>query len=356
MAVALIITMGLLGLAAVVAWLMAVRTARRIPQPASATSGKPRNLAGILRAAFSPTPEDKAHPDMQKNLRVQVQIALGCLLAMAAVSFALPLVPANTPQAIAQVAPAPAPDATGMTLSYIRSNQDGTLPERVIVHVVSPTEVHVAKMVSPCTDAAYVTAAFDPVSREAKRLVGGRLTRASTQNPQVFLDFTAATRTLDVRFGDPASAPVETHPAPPTPWRMYDFDLAEFALFGPRDQKDFTFGFAMAWPDGTSPALRILGAVNAKFLYSSDKAEKDHYRLSGPAFTDPVVGNRGGEMITDAQHGHVIEARFGRPNHTGYDNFMLKLIEATPPPGGAEAWRKALADHWSNCPASDSER
>ncbi len=110
----------------------------------------------------------------------------------------------------------------------------------------------------------------------------------------------------------------------------------------------------MAWPDGTSPVLRILGAVNAKFLYSSDNGAKDHYRLSGPAFTDPVIGDRGGELIADAKTGHVIEARFGRPNHTGYDNFMLRLIESTPAPAGAEAWRKALADHWRNCPAEDA--
>jgi len=352
MAVALMIAMGALGLGAIAAWLMAVRTARRIPQSASATPGKPRNLAGIIRAAFSPTPEDKADPALQKRLRAQVQIALACLLAMAMASFALPLTPVAAPTAVAGAAPTPY-DPTGTTLTYIRSNQDSTLPERVIVHVVAPTEVHVAKMVSSCTDAAYVTAVFDPATQEATRLVGGRLTRESTQNPQAFIDFIPATRTLEVRLGDPASTPAETHPAPPTPWRIYDFDLAEFAIFGPRAQRDFTFGFAMAWPDGTSPALRILGAVQAKFLYSSDDGAKDHYRLSGPAFTDPVVGNRGGELIADPTTGHVIEARFGRPNHPGYDNFMLKLVEAAPAPAGAEAWRKALADHWANCAPAD---
>jgi hypothetical protein len=351
MAVALMIAMGALGLAAVVAWLMAVRTARRIPQPASAIPGKPRNLAGIVRAAFSPTDEDKADPALQKQLRTQVQIALACLITMAVASFALPLTPVAAPPTVAEAA-LPPPDPTGVTLSYIRSNQDGTLPERVIVHVVSPTEVHVAKMLVPCTDAAYVTAVFDPVTREATRLVGGRLTRESTQKPQAFIDFAPGTRTLEVRLGDPASTPAETHPAPLAPWRIYDFDLAEFALFGPHDHKDFTFGFAMAWPDGTSPTLRILGAVSAKFLYSSDDGARDHYRLSGPGFTDPVIGNRGGELIADARTGHVIEARFGRPNHPGYDNFMLKLVEAAPAPAGAEAWRKALAEHWRNCPAA----
>jgi hypothetical protein len=350
MAIALMIVMGLLGLGAVVAWLMAIRTARRIPQPATA---RPRNLAAIVRAAFSPTPEDKADPAVQKRLRTQVQVSLACLLAMAIASFALPLLPPGQSTANAQPA-APPPDPTGTTLSYIRSNQDGTLPERIFVHVVSPTEVHVAKMVSPCTDAAYVTAVFEPETQEATRLVGGRLTRQGTQNPQAYVDLIPATRTLEVRLGDPASAPAEVHPSPPAPWRIYDFDLAEFALFGPREPKDFAFGFAMAWPDGTSPVLRIIGGVNAKFLYTSDNGAKNHFRLSGPAFTDPVVGDRGGEMITDARTGHVIDARFGRPNHTGYDNFLLRLIEATPGPAGVDAWRSALAAHWSNCPAEES--
>jgi hypothetical protein len=127
-------------------------------------------------------------------------------------------------------------------------------------------------------------------------------------------------RQIPARAGEGAGD-AEIHPAPLAPWRIYDFDLAEFALFGPHDHKDFSFGFVMAWPDGTSPTLRILGAVNAKFLYSSDEGAKDHYRLSGPAFTDPVIGNRGGELIADARSGHVIEARFGRPNRRIGDLF-----------------------------------
>jgi hypothetical protein len=237
-----------------------------------------------------------------------------------------------------------------MTLAYIRSNQDGTEPEFIYMHAVSAAEIHVAKMVRPCTDAAYVTGVFDPVTQEAIQLIGGRLNREGGQTPQVWLDFLSDTRTLEVRFEDLKAAPAETHDAPPAPWRMYDFDLAEFALFGPHEPKDFTFGFAMAWPDDTAPTLRILGGVSAKFLYSSDKGAKNHFRISGPAFTDPIVGDRGGELIADAKRGHVIEARFGRPNHTTYANFALKLTAATPAPEGEAVWRKALADHWANCP------
>jgi hypothetical protein len=156
---------------------------------------------------------------------------------------------------------------------------------------------------------------------------------------------------MEVRFGDPASEPAEKHTAPPAPWRMYDFDLAEFALFGPHDRKDFSFGFAMAWPDGTSPALRILGEAKAKFLYSSDKGARNHFRIGGPAFTDPVIGDRGGELVTDATYGNVIEARFGRPNHTEYANFMIKLIDSATGAAGEDMWRSTLSAHWQNCPA-----
>ncbi len=80
------------------------------------------------------------------------------------------------------------------------------------MHVAAPNEVHVAKMVSPCTDAAYVTAVFDSVTTEATRLVGGRLTKDGTQLPQAYLDFDYAARRLDIRLGDPASEPIEISP------------------------------------------------------------------------------------------------------------------------------------------------
>ncbi|HEY7798500.1 MAG TPA: hypothetical protein VIA80_07040, partial [Hyphomonadaceae bacterium] len=85
-------------------------------------------------------------------------------------------------------AAASAENPIGTTLTYTRSNQDGTKAERILVHIVSSTELHVAKMVDACTDAAYVTATFDPATKEATRLVGGRLTREGTQSPQAFLD------------------------------------------------------------------------------------------------------------------------------------------------------------------------
>jgi hypothetical protein len=253
----------------------------------------------------------------------------------------------------------------GTTFSYTRSNHDGTKPEHIFVHTVSPTELHVAKMVDPCTDAAYVTAQFDPATKEATRLVGGRLTRNGKQDPQAYLDLDPRTRKLTVRLGDPSSQPVETHTAPPAPWRMYDFDLAEFALFGQRGSQTFDFGLAMAWPDGSSPLVRILGAAHAEPLDSgvrvfsgsadptynepTDSSEPQPftlYALSGAAFAD----DGGGFLWLHPETGHVIEASLTAPNHPGYTDFMLKL-DSIARENGADVWREALAAHWKDCPA-----
>jgi hypothetical protein len=254
-------------------------------------------------------------------------------------------------------APAPEPTAAakpstlpnGTTLTYTRSNQDGTLPETIVVHVLNTTQIHVAKMVDRCKDAAYVTAQFDPATQEATNLVGGRLQRDSTQLPQAFIEVDAQ-RKLNVRVGDPASAPIETHDAPPAPWRIYDFDFAEFAVYGPRGAADFTFGMALAWPDGTSPLLRILGPTEAKFLATEtrDGAQANRFRFGGPAFT--VDGaDKGGEAVFDAVDGHLIEANFARPNHTGYTDFRL-VLNSLNVEDGPETWRESLAAHWRDCP------
>lgn len=242
----------------------------------------------------------------------------------------------------------PGRNPPGTTLSYTRSNQDGTKPERVYVHVVSPVELHVAKMVERCTDAAYVTAAFDPLTRETRRLVGGRLKRDGTQDPQAFLDLDQA-RTLSVRFGDPKSKPVETLPAPPAPWRMYDFDLAEFALAGPTN-RDFSFGLVLTWPEGPPPSLRKLGKASAQMIVSSFGGEgtgqESVFAVSGEAFGP----DGGGILKLDPNRGHVIEATFSLPNHPGYEDFRL-VLDSFDQDHGNEVWADALAAHWKDCPA-----
>ncbi len=353
MVTALAIGMGLLAIAALAFWILAIRLSYRIERLRKPDLPKPRLVyTNIFATAFWPGanagPEEKK---LQPQLRLRLIAALGCLLTMAIVSFALPLLAQEDKLVASSSGPIIAWEhETGTTLSYVRSNQNGSKLERIIVHVAASDELHVAKMVAPCTDAAYVTAKFFRPGEEVSQLVGGRLQRDSTQLPQAWLQVKPPGELL-VRLGDPSAPPAETHLIPPRPWRMYDFDLAEFALHGPRAKADFAFGLAMAWPDTAPPVVQILGEAKAKFLYSSDKGAKNHFRISGPAFTDPVLGDRGGEIITDSKYGHVIEARLGRPNHSGYDNFLLRLTGVATGSEGEATWKNALAAHWANCPA-----
>lgn len=360
MVLAVLIIMGLLALVAMGFWILAIRISYRIERLRRPDLPRPRLvMTNMFATAFMTTQASPEELSLQRQLRLRLAISVGCLIATAVLSFFLPVLPRQPgPDAANATASAVVEPAryhpVGTTLSYIRSNQDGSMPERILVHIFRPDELHVAKMVDACKDAALVTATIgdrtpDAVSTELPGLVGGRLQRDTTQLPQAWLDLTAAPRTLTVRLGDPNAEPV-TFDAPPAPWRMYDFDLAEFALFGPRATRDFSFGLALAWPEDNAPLLRILGEAKAKFLYSSEEGAKNHFRVSGPAFEDPRAGDRGGEMITDATFGHVIEARFGLPNHPGYSNFMLRLVKVSPGSEGEMEWRNALTRHWQGCP------
>jgi len=245
-----------------------------------------------------------------------------------------------------QPAKASAPP-TGATLHYTRSNWDGSHPERILVHIASPTELAVAKMVGPCTDAALVTGEFDADTGEALWLTGGRLGRDGAQVPQLYLTpahDAASGKRLDIRFGDPAGPVQFSLPAPPSPWRIYDFDFAEFALFGPRKAADFSFGLAMTWPDEDDPGFLSLGETTASYSGTEPNGQRmvHAYSVGGPAF-----GEKGGVLKLDAAAGYVVEARLGRPNHPGYENYLLKLDRVIE---GEAAWREAIAAHWRGCP------
>jgi hypothetical protein len=247
--------------------------------------------------------------------------------------------PTPTPTALG-----PATHPPGATLHYLRSNQDGSKPERILVHVVSDHELAVAKMVERCTSAALVTAFFDAERGEAIRLVGGRLQADGGQLPQASLDYDMPSRRIDFRLGDLTGPVSETVTVPASPWRLYDFDFAEFALFGPRDTQSRSYGYAITWPDGPAPSLRQLGEAQLVFMAAEGEGEHrvNRFKIEGPAF-----GAKGGEITFDARYGHVVEAKLGAPNHGGYTDYMLRLQQVVP---GNDAWRTELSKQFENCP------
>lgn len=232
---------------------------------------------------------------------------------------------------------------TGRLYHYLRTNHDGSLPEHVYVFRDAPDHVSVYKMVERCTNAAYVTGEFDLAAGHATRLIGGRLTREGTQDAFAFLTYDPAASALSARVTLPGQILEETEHVGHAPWRLFDFDLADFNALanGPPPRADFSFGFALVWTAGGDGGfLRDMGLAEARFAGAESHGGRAALRYD-------VTGAVSGPLWLDARHGHVLEARWEEPNHAEYENFRFVLQDVSD--GGADAWRRLLASHWEGC-------
>jgi len=235
-----------------------------------------------------------------------------------------------------------APQPGGAVLHYLRTNGDGTEPERIVVHVASPTRVEVFKAKSRCTNAAFVTAELDAAG-QARRLVGGRLTRQLTQEPLAWLDDEGGT--LVARLGERGVEPT-AHVQVADRWILFDFDFADLAAGRRetmRDGRAMSFDLPLVLAGDRGFEFRNLGVL--ELLPAGRNSEHVLYRARGTA----LGGSEGGFMFRAAD-GLLLEARLPIPNHAEYRDFRLRLVDEQ---HGAQAWRAVLADHWAGCPAGE---
>lgn len=243
----------------------------------------------------------------------------------------------------------PSRDRVGRIYTYLRTNADGSEPEHVRVFRRSATDLAVSKDVSPCTNAAYVTATLDLERGEARTITGGRLTRQGTQEAFAWLQVDAASPRMSAHVELPGQTLDDTADAGERPRVLYDFDLADLTVLAPHlsdPRQGFSFGVALFWPPDIPDFLQYRGKLEAAF-----EAEETHngrralrFRVTGAAF-----GDQAGTLWLDAREGHVLEADFPIPNHDNYTDFKLVLerVEDT----GEAGWAALLASHWAGCPA-----
>ena len=237
-----------------------------------------------------------------------------------------------------------APTGGGAVLHYLRTNSDGSEPERVVVHVASPTRLEVFKARSRCTNAAYVTAELDAAG-QARHLVGGRLTRGLEQESFAWLDDEGGR--LLVRTGSPSAEP-QFDLAVADRWVLFDFDLTDMAASPPaevRRGEALAFDLPLLFDRGAGFALENLGGLRLEPAGSEGMSGEPalRYRAHGPA-----LGDGEGALWFRQADGRLLEARMPIPNHGEYRDFRLRLVTEE---SGAAAWRAVLADHWAGCPA-----
>ncbi|HYI48691.1 MAG TPA: hypothetical protein VEX35_09520 [Allosphingosinicella sp.] len=246
--------------------------------------------------------------------------------------------------------PAAGRDYVGRIYSYVRSNSDGSEAERVYVYRASRTRIEVAKMRTRCRNAAFVTAELDLVRGEATRLVAGRLRPGAGHEEFGLLTYDQTARRVDAVVTLPQGILRDSVAVPDRPWHLYDYDLASLtvtAQYRPDRRADFSFGLPLVLVGADmSDFLTYLGRADARFVRTERHGGRRAHRfqVGGPAF-----GARGGPIWFDAAGGHIIEARWGIPNHAEYRDFRLQLRGVSD--GGARAWRRLLTRHFENCPA-----
>jgi hypothetical protein len=233
----------------------------------------------------------------------------------------------------------------GRLYHYVRSNSDGSEVERVHVFHRAPGDVAVIKMRAPCTNAAFVTATLHPETGEASQITGGRLARNGRQEAFAFLTFDPANSLLSIRAELPGGPLTLATPIAHRPFHLYDFDLASLTVSGPATAADFAFGLPLLLVGEEGPRLADLGRAEARFVATEtrDGRAVHRYAVGGPAF-----GANGGPLWRDAADGHVVEARFGLPNHAEYRDFHLRLTGVST--DGVSAWERLIAAHWAGCP------
>ena len=237
--------------------------------------------------------------------------------------------------------------SVGRIDSYIRSNSDGSEREAVHVYRAAPDRLEVIKTRERCTSAAFVSARLSEDRQYAVRLTGGRLLRGATHNEQAWLDFDAVKRRADIRIDADGKMLRGGLTIAAMPWHDYEFDLASLSAAieeMPDPRKGFSFGLTMIAP-GDAALMKELGRADARFVRAERRNGRATLRfdVSGPAF----AGGSGGPLWIDAKDHHIVEARWGLPNHDGYRDFLLRQTGQS---YGAMAWDALQRDHFRGCP------
>jgi hypothetical protein len=241
----------------------------------------------------------------------------------------------------------PARDHIGRIYNYVRSNRDGSEPEFVSVYRADRTHLEVYKHVRKCTNAALVTAVFDPVSALATELHGGRLQRDAKHVEFATLTWQPQKGTLTATIDDGGSPP-QVVDVPDVPFHVYDFDLASLTVATPHlkdPRAGFSFGLALIFDEPQKGwTLKTMGRADARFededIHNGRAALR--FRVEGPAFN-----GRGGPLWLDKAEGHVLGAEWDIPNHAEYRDFKLSLVSIDD--GGAPAWDRLLRSHYDGC-------
>ncbi len=244
-------------------------------------------------------------------------------------------------------------DRIGRIYYYERTNTDGSMDERVTVFRRDATHIEVYKENGRCQRAALVTARLDLESLSAPVITGGALQPDAQHIEFAFLELKPETGKVDMLVKLPDTEIRNDVQIDNDNWTLFDFDLASLTVATPHldnPEDGFGFGMALLWADPSVPdPLYWMGELTAEYVGQAKHlgVMADEYRLAGSAFEVDLATGDEGRLWLDGEDGHVVDAVMPVPNHPGYTDFRLRLLNVSD--GGEVEWTALLRAHFEGC-------
>ncbi len=211
-------------------------------------------------------------------------------------------------------------DPATPTYHYVRSNIDGSLPEHVVFRPKGGT-IEIFKFVKPGAASALVSCTMapgwqSPLRLRSEQLEGVRRRLIAT------LSYDRANGFATV-FVAPTGQPAEPVLVPTPSWHIFNMDLASLAATLAKRRSAFSFHFIEPNMASPSPLMIDLGAFALRPVRVASRRGTPcrEWELTGAA-----LGAKRGRVWM-ALSGYLVEAEIPLPNHPGYRDFSLLLVD-----------------------------
>lgn len=246
------------------------------------------------------------------------------IIRVAAASLLIAVIAGQTAAGASPFRYRPAKVSVGTVYHYLKTNIDGSHPERVSIYVAAKDRIESFKYHPKEEPAALVVAVMDWSLFSAKRLESWQVFRSGEKKLFATLDYLPAQKTVKVSI--PATGrPDEKTSIGRLPFHIYNFDLASlnFAfphLIDPRGS--FTIGIADPTFKDEGPLFHYKGEAQISFEGEEMRggAMCRKYRIDGRG-----LESRGGAIWVDKKGGYFRDVEIDLPDNPAWRNFKFKL-------------------------------
>lgn len=211
-------------------------------------------------------------------------------------------------------------DPATPTYHYVRSNADGSLPEHIVFRPTGDT-IEIFKFVKPGTASALVSCTMapgwqSPLRLRSEQLEGRRRRLVAT------LSYDRKGGYANV-FVAPTGQPAEPVLIPTPSWHIFNMDLASLSATLSKQAQAFSFHFIEPNMSSPSPLMIDQGSFAARptRLVSKRGTRCREWELTGAS-----LGGKKGRLWM-AEAGYLVEASLPLPNHPGYRDFRMVLVD-----------------------------